>query len=89
MNLSYKNILEDIKSDNKSGASVIAQKTVDCLEALTKEKSDVPANKLIAEVERVAGEILKAQVGMAQLTNLFNSIFVTIEKDTSGDSLVL
>ena len=42
MNLSYKNILEDIKSDNKSGASVIAQKTADCLKALAKEKSDEP-----------------------------------------------
>ncbi len=82
MNLSYKNILEDIKSDNKSGASMIAQKTAVCLEALAKEKSDEPVKKLISEVERVAGEILKAQVGMAQLTNLFNSIFFTIEKET-------
>ena len=89
MNLSYKNILEDIKSDNKSGASVIAQKTADCLEALAKEKSAEPVKKLISEVERVASEILKAQVGMAQLTNLFNSIFFTIEKETSTDSLAL
>ncbi|MFQ5707784.1 MAG: translation initiation factor eIF-2B [bacterium] len=89
MSTSYLEILESVKNDNTSGAWIIAQKTIDCLEALAREKSDVAAKEFLGEVERIAREILKAQPGMAQLTNLFNAIFATIENETSKDTLVL
>lgn len=44
---------------------------------------------LIAEVERLGGQILKSQPGMAQLTNLFNLIYETIDQDSSDDVKVL
>ncbi len=89
MSQTYLDILEDLKQDNRSGAWIIAQKAIGCLDALTKEKAGVELTELTKEVERVAGEILKAQPRMAQLTNLFNAIFVTIENETSADSIVL
>lgn len=89
MNSNYDEILRDIQHDNKSGAWVVARKAVDCLEALMMQKSDANVKELISEVERVAGEILKAQTGMAQLINLFNTIFFTIENETSNDTLAL
>lgn len=85
----YNEILEDVKNDRRSGAWVVARKAINCLETLAKEKSDCDATELIAETERVIEEIVKAQPGMAQLTNLFNAIFVTIENETSNDSLIL
>lgn len=85
----YLEILEAVKNDRSSGAWVVARKAIQCLEALAKEKSDVGVQELVREVERVTREILQAQPGMAQLTNLFNAIFVTIENETSEDSLVL
>jgi len=89
MSEKYLEILEDVKNDRSSGAWVVARKTVHCLEALAKEKSDVGIKELVNDVERVAREILQAQPGMAQLTNLFNVIFFTIESETSEDSLIL
>ncbi|MFQ5638494.1 MAG: translation initiation factor eIF-2B [bacterium] len=85
----YKKLLEKVKEDNSSGAWVIAQKTIDCLEALTQEKSNDDFSDLISEVERVIGETLKAQPNMSQLTNLFNEILFTIENETSQDTLVM
>ena len=85
----YQDILEDVKHDHTSGASVVAKKVIRCIEALAKEKSDVAVSALVAEIEHVAAEILKAQPNMAQLTNLFNNIFSTLDAETSGDSLVL
>ena len=89
MSLSYLELLDNVKGDHSSGARVVARKTINCLEALTKEKSSCDPKELIGEVERVASEILKAQPRMAQLTNLFNAIFVTIENETSDDTLIL
>ncbi|MFQ5769383.1 MAG: hypothetical protein ACE5HX_02530, partial [bacterium] len=86
MSANYIEILNDVKLDHTSGAWVVAQKAINCLEALAKEKCNGNVSELIAEVERVAGEILKAQPRMAQLTNLFNAIFFTIENETSSDS---
>ncbi|MCG8606917.1 translation initiation factor eIF-2B, partial [bacterium] len=77
------------KNDHSSGAWVIAQKAVRCVEALTNEKSGDESGALVAEIEKVASEILRAQPGMAQLTNLFNAIFMTIEQETSDDPVVL
>ncbi len=85
----YQVILEDVKSDHISGASIVAKKAISCLEALAKEKSGVGVPDLKAEIERVATEILKAQPNMAQLTNLFNTIFFTLDSETTGDSLAL
>lgn len=89
MDGNYEELLEDVKNDRKSGARVVAQKTIDCLDALMEAKSTAGASELVAEIERVAAEILKAQPGMAQLTNLFNAIFVTIDNETSNDPVVL
>ena len=89
MNPSYQKILEDVKNDRRSGAWVIARKTIHCLETLAKEKSNSSVSHLSDEVERVAREILKAQPAMAQLTNLFNVIFLTSENATSDDALIL
>lgn len=85
----YLEILEAVKNDRSSGAWVVARKAIQCLEALAREKSDVGMQELVDEVERVAREILQAQPGMAQLTNLFNVIFFTIENETSKDSRIL
>lgn len=85
----YQVILEDVKNDHTSGASVVAKKAISCIEVLAKEKSDVGVAALTTEIERVSGEILKAQPNMAQLTNLFNTIFFTLEAERSGDSLAL
>jgi translation initiation factor eIF-2B subunit delta len=89
MSNSYLDKLEDLKSDHSSGAWVIAQKAVSCLEALTSEKFGEESGELVPELEKVASEILKAQPSMAQLTNLFNAIFMTIEQETSDDPVVL
>ncbi len=89
MSTDYLQLLEDVKQDHSSGASVVAQKAMRCLEALAKEKANAPFAEFTAEVERVASEILKSQPNMAQLTNLLNAIFVTMENETSNDSLVL
>lgn len=89
MSKSYQALLDDVKRDNTSGAWVVAQKAIDCLEELTKEKSNVELSELIAEVHRVVGEILKAQPNMSQLVNLFNDILFTVENETSNDTLVL
>ncbi len=89
MSRKYLKILENIKHDHSSGARVVAQKTIDCLEALTKEIVNEQVNTLILEVEKVAGEIIKAHPNVAQLTNLFNAIFITIENETSNDPIML
>lgn len=89
MKPSYLNLLEEVKHDHTSGASVVAKKAISCLETLAKEKSNVAVAELSAEIERVASEILKAQPNMAQLTNLFNTIFMTLDAETSGDALAL
>lgn len=87
--MSYHDLLEAVKTDHSSGAWVVAQKAIDCIEALTREKSDVPQKEFLDEIERVAREILTAQPGMAQLTHLFNAIFTTIEQKTSDETVVL
>lgn len=89
MTANFERLLDDVKSDRLSGAWVVAQKTIDCLEALIKEKSTASAAEFVSEIERVAREILASQPGMAQLANLFNDLFVTIESETSGDMIVL
>lgn len=89
MNTSYIDILEDVKGDHSSGAWVVAQKTINCLETLVKEKADSKVADFVLEVERVASEILKTHPNMTQLTNLFNVIFCTIENETSNNLLVL
>jgi translation initiation factor eIF-2B subunit delta len=89
MKQSYQNLLQDVKTDHTSGASVVAKKAISCLEALAKEKSSVGVAELTSEIERVANEILKAQPNMAQLTNLFNTIFVTLDAAPPDDSLAL
>ncbi|NIR46860.1 translation initiation factor eIF-2B [candidate division KSB1 bacterium] len=89
MSENYVEKLEEVKHDHTSGAWVVAQKAIDCLEALAKEKSNVEYSELIAEVERVIGEILKAQPNMSQLTNLFNALLFTVEQETSNDPVVL
>lgn len=85
----YVDILEEVKNDRSSGAWVVAQRTIDCLQALSSEKAQADAGELISEVERVAAEILKAQPGMAQLIHLFNSLFQMMEQASSSDTLVL
>lgn len=85
----YKELLESVKGDHTSGAWVVAQKAIDCIQALSQEKSDLAVSEFLAEVERVAREILKAQPGMAQLTNLFNAIFTTIENVPGDDTIKL
>lgn len=89
MSENYLEILESVKNDRTSGAWVVARKAIQCLEALAKEKSDADVKELVGEVERVAREILGAQPGMAQLTNLLNTIFLTIENGTSDNALIL
>ncbi|MFQ5822521.1 MAG: translation initiation factor eIF-2B [bacterium] len=88
MSGNYLEILESVKNDRTSGAWVVARKAIQCLEALAKEKSAADVKELVGEVERVAREILQAQPGMAQLTNLFNAIFFTIENETSDKALI-
>jgi len=87
--MNYHTILEDLTQDRKSGASVIAKKAIACLDTLLKELATADIDTLIAETERVSTEILKSQPGMAQLTNLFNLIFETIEQESSRDPRVL
>lgn len=89
MDFKYLKILDDIKNDKRSGAWVVAQKAINCIEILISEMTGRSVTELIAEIENVAAIILKVQPGMAQLINLFNLVFVTIEKETSGDSVVL
>jgi translation initiation factor eIF-2B subunit delta len=89
MSGNYLEILESVKNDRTSGAWVVARKAIQCLEALIKEKSDANVEELLRELERVAREILSAQPLMAQLTNLFNTIFFTIEHETSNNALIL
>src|SRR3990172_3809038 len=89
MEQSYIEILEDVKSDTMSGAWVVARKAIHCIKRLIKEKTSSSVEELVKEIEKVAGEILKAQPGMAQLINFFNTVFVTIEQQTSGNPVVL
>ncbi len=89
MSQSYQEILDAVKADNTSGAWIVAQKAIDCLEALTQEKSGVDFAELIEELYRVLGEILKAHPNMSQLANLFNVLLFTIDNETSNDALVL
>lgn len=89
MRKTYIELLEEVKCDHSSGAWIVAQKAINCLEMLSKEKSNVDFSELISEVERVISEIVRTQPNMSQLTNLFNEILFTIEKDTSNDALVL
>jgi translation initiation factor eIF-2B subunit delta len=89
MKQGYLALLDDVKSDHTSGASVVAKKAISCIEALAKEKSNGAAAELTAEIDHVASEILKAQPNMAQLTNLFNNIYVTLDGETSGEALSL
>jgi translation initiation factor eIF-2B subunit delta len=89
MTANFERLLQDVKSDRKSGAWVVAQKTIDCLEALIREKSAASVDDLVGEIARVAREVLASQPGMAQLANLFNQLFVTIESESSGDAIVL
>lgn len=89
MEFKYLKILDDISNDKHSGAWIVAQKAINCVETLTSEMIGVSVPELVAELENVASTILKAQPGMAQLINLFNLVFVTIENETSEDSIVL
>lgn len=84
---SYLTLLEDVKNDRRSGAWVIARKTVRCLDALAKEKASGDLQELAGEVKRAAAEILKSQPGMAQLVHFFNAIFTMIEEGTGTDTL--
>lgn len=89
MTTTYQQILEDVTRDSQSGAWVIARKSINCIDALVQELSSSTTEKLVAEVERVCALILKAQPAMAQLTNFFNTIWLTIEEESSGDVVVL
>ena len=87
--MNYQELLQDVTHDRKSGAWLVARKAIACLDALIKEKSSADITELIHEVEHVSSEILKSQPGMAQLTNLFNAIFETIENESSKNGVVL
>ncbi|MFQ5650413.1 MAG: translation initiation factor eIF-2B [bacterium] len=89
MNKTYLELLKDVTNDRRSGAWGVARKAITCLDLLAKEMSGAPAEELVAEVERVGATVLKAQPAMAQLTHLFNTLFVMIENEPSADSLVL
>ncbi len=88
MSASYLKILADVTGDRRSGAWQVSKKAVKCVEQLSREFATSDAQTLIAELERVSAEILKAQTGMAQLVNFFNSVFVMIEEESSMDAVV-
>jgi translation initiation factor eIF-2B subunit delta len=89
MSVTYLELLEDVKHDRRSGAWVVARKAISCLEIFSKAKADLGFDDFVTEVERIAREILKAQPGMAQLTNVFNLVLTTIADETSGNTVVL
>jgi len=89
MQKNYHELLEDVKNDKYSGAWIVTRKAASCLEALTLELSNSEASALVSEVERAAAEILRAQPAMAQLVNLFDVVFVTMESEDSDDAVVL
>ncbi len=81
----YREILLDIKGDRSSGAGLITQKTIACLDALLDEVKSGTGPELISSIHATAADILKEQPGMAQLVNLFNIVFVTIEEKANED----
>ncbi len=85
----YQNILNDIKGDRFSGAWVVARKAIKCMEALIKETGGSSVEELKQGIDKTAQEILKAQPGMAQLTNFFNTVLDTAESSESGGAVVL
>lgn len=89
MENTYQDILTDVVNDHESGASVVAQKVIKCVELFAREQAEQPLAQFIEAVEDIAGQVLRAQPGMAQLTNFFNLIFVTIENETSESTLSL
>ncbi len=89
MEFKYQEILDEIKNDKRSGAWVVAQKAINCIETLISEKAGTGFSELIVEIENAAAIILKTQPGMAQLINFFNLVFVTIENEASENPIVL
>ncbi len=85
----YQEVLDNVANDHSSGAWIVAQKAIGCVERLATEKSGAKREELVAEMERVSSTILRSQPGMAQLTNFFNAIWVVIENEQSDDTVIL
>jgi len=89
MAVTYPDLLNDITADHHSGAWEVARKAIQCVESLVQEEAGCSASQLSEKIFKISAAILKAQPGMAQLANFFNTIFNTIDAETSGDAIVL